>query len=108
MAPKREIKVIHARAIWRSLRGLRGAVSPMPRGAAFLIKPMRVQSPVVLNLAEWTSADAHHAALKPVDFGQGGSLGESAEWRATRSHPGITPDHEVARYELVGSAEPGS
>jgi hypothetical protein len=61
----------------------------------------------VLNLAEWTSAEAHRAALRRGSGSQYGSLGESPAWRAVRSHPGIRADHEVRRYELVGAVEPG-
>lgn len=61
----------------------------------------------VLNLAEWTSADAHRAALRRGNIGQHGSLGQSPQWQATRSHPGIRPDHDVRRYEFFGAIEPG-
>lgn len=61
----------------------------------------------VLNLAEWADADAHRAALKPVDVGRGESIGESPQWRASRSHPGILSEHEVRRYELAGAVEFG-
>lgn len=58
---------------------------------------------VALNLAEWVSADAHCDALRTADFGTQGSVGNSAQWRATRDHPGAKPDHEVLRYALVGA-----
>jgi hypothetical protein len=60
----------------------------------------------VLNLAEWTSADAHRVALQRGSAGQYGSLGASSAWRAARQHPGIRADHEVRRYQLVGAVEP--
>ena len=45
----------------------------------------------VLNLAEWTSAEAHRAALqRGADaHAQHGSLGDSPQWRAVRAHPAI-------------------
>ncbi|NBJ13939.1 antibiotic biosynthesis monooxygenase [Microvirga arsenatis] len=52
----------------------------------------------VLNFAEWTSPAAHRDALARGSYGQHGSIGSSALWRATREHPAITPDHEVHRY----------
>jgi hypothetical protein len=52
----------------------------------------------VLNFAEWTSPEAHREALARGSYGQHGSIGSSALWRATRAHPAITPDHEVHRY----------
>jgi len=52
----------------------------------------------VLNFAEWTSPEAHREALALGSYGQHGSIGSSALWRATREHPAITPDHEVHRY----------
>jgi hypothetical protein len=52
----------------------------------------------VLNFAEWTSPEAHRAALTLGSYGQHGSIGSSALWRATREHPAITPEHEVHRY----------
>jgi hypothetical protein len=67
---------------------------------------------VVLNLAEWTSAQAHRAALATNQVGEGGESGEgsggglSREWRAVRAHPGITAAHEVKRYELFAALEP--
>lgn len=60
----------------------------------------------VLNLAEWTSADAHRAALQNGTIGQHGSLGTSTEWAAARSHPGITAEHDVRRYRFFGAVEP--
>lgn len=65
------------------------------RAATFLVAE---DGSHVVNLAEWTEPDAHRAALRPADFGQGRSLGESEHWRATREHPGITPGHDVRRY----------
>jgi hypothetical protein len=62
----------------------------------------------VLNLAEWTSADAHRAAMKGGNVGEYGSLGSSPEWEAARSHPGITAKPDVRRYQLFGAVEPGS
>jgi hypothetical protein len=59
-----------------------------------------------LNLAEWTSADAHRAALKTANFGQYGSIGDTPSWRRARSFPGITADHEVKRYTLFTALEP--
>lgn len=53
---------------------------------------------VVLNFAEWTSAEAHREALRRGSYGQHGSIGSSEPWRATREHPAITPEHEVRRY----------
>lgn len=61
----------------------------------------------VINLAEWTSAEAHRAALQSGSVGQHGSLGESPEWGATRSHPGIRAQHDVRRYQFFGAVEPG-
>lgn len=61
----------------------------------------------VLNLAEWGDADAHRAALQPIDSGGGESIGDSPQWRAARSHPGIVSEHEVHRYELAGAVEFG-
>jgi hypothetical protein len=52
----------------------------------------------VLNFAEWTSPAAHREALARGSYGQHGSIGSSALWRATREHPAVTPDHEVHRY----------
>jgi hypothetical protein len=52
----------------------------------------------VLNFAEWTSPAAHREALARGSYGQHGSIGSSALWRATREHPAITPEHEVHRY----------
>jgi hypothetical protein len=54
---------------------------------------------LVLNFAEWTSAEAHRRALRRGAYGQHGSIGDSNLWRATREHPAITPEHEVRRYE---------
>jgi hypothetical protein len=65
-----------------------------------------VTGDVVLNLAEWKSADAHRVALKSADFGQYGSIGDSEAWRKARLHPGITRDHDVRRYALLAAAEP--
>lgn len=59
---------------------------------------------VVLNLAEWVSADAHRDALQPAEFGTQGSVGDSTQWQATREHPGAKPNHEALRYALVGQA----
>jgi hypothetical protein len=56
----------------------------------------------VLNLAGWTSAEAHRAALRRGSVGQHGSIGITPEWAATRAHPGIQPEHEVRRFELLG------
>jgi hypothetical protein len=56
----------------------------------------------VLNLAEWTSADAHRAAMK------GGNVGSPPKWEAARSHPGITAKPDVRRYQFFGAVEPGS
>jgi hypothetical protein len=61
---------------------------------------------VVYNFAEWTSPDAHRAALQRGSYGQHGSIGASALWRATREHPVITPEHEVRRYQLHRPATP--
>lgn len=72
--------------------------------ATFLVS---ADGDVALNLAEWTSADDHRAALQPADFGTHGSIGDGEEWRAARAHPGVTADHEVSRYALVGTVEPG-
>jgi hypothetical protein len=52
----------------------------------------------VLNLAEWTSADAHREALRRGSYGRYGSIGSSSLWKAAREHPAITTDHEVHRY----------
>ena len=60
----------------------------------------------VLNLAEWSSAEAHRAALGRGAVGQHGSIGATARWRAARGHPGITPEHEVGRYTFIGAVEP--
>ena len=60
----------------------------------------------VLNLAEWTSADAHRAALQRGSVGPYGSLGESPKWRATRSLPGMGEEHELRRYRVFGAVEP--
>jgi hypothetical protein len=69
-------------------------------------------SEVVLNLAEWVSADAHRAALRPVGTAGGNvasfGIGNSPEWQATRSHPGIASSQEIRRYELFAALEPGS
>ncbi len=62
----------------------------------------------VLNLAEWTSAEAHRAALQRGSVGQHGSLGASPEYEASRSHPGITAEHDVRRYEFFGAVEPSN
>jgi len=61
----------------------------------------------VLNLAAWTTADAHRAALQRGRVGQYGGLGDSAAWRATRTHPGILAEHEVRRYEPLAVLELG-
>ncbi|WP_324951415.1 hypothetical protein [Archangium sp.] len=62
----------------------------------------------VLNLAEWTSAAAHRAALQrgADPRAQHGSIGDSPLWRAVRSHPGIRAEHEVRRFQLLGAVEP--
>ncbi len=62
----------------------------------------------VLNLAEWTSADAHRAALRrgTDPRAQHGSIGDSPLWRAVRSHAGIRVEYEVRRFELLGAVEP--
>jgi hypothetical protein len=57
----------------------------------------------VLNFAEWTSPDAHRAALRRGSYGRHGSIGSSPLWRATREHPAITPEHEVHRYAALPS-----
>ncbi|WP_434419218.1 hypothetical protein [Nannocystis pusilla] len=62
----------------------------------------------MLNLAEWTSAEAHRAALRRGSVGQHGSLGDSPAWRAARAHPGIVAEHEVRRYRLVAAVEPAT
>jgi hypothetical protein len=59
----------------------------------------------VLNFAEWTSPNAHRAALRRGSYGRHGSIGSSPLWRATREHPAITPEHEVHRY--AASSSPG-
>ncbi|MCY1075392.1 antibiotic biosynthesis monooxygenase [Archangium lansingense] len=61
-----------------------------------------------INLAEWTSADAHHAALQrgTDPRAQHGSIGDSPLWRAVRSHPAIRAEHEVRRFQLLGAVEP--
>lgn len=59
---------------------------------------------LVYNFAEWTSPEAHRAALRQGSYGQHGSIGTSDLWRATREHPAITPDHEVRRYVRHGAA----
>jgi hypothetical protein len=85
-------------------RALESEAGP-PEGlcaASFFIS---LDGDVAINLAEWVSPDAHRAALKPVDFGRNGSIGDSLEWRAARSHSGVTSEHEVGRYELVGTVE---
>ncbi len=61
---------------------------------------------VALNVAEWTSAQAHRAALTTHTDSQGGSVGASPEWTAVRAHPSITAAHEVKRYELLAALEP--
>ena len=60
----------------------------------------------VFNLAEWTDADAHRAALGPTGTWGRESLGESTEWRAARALPGIRAEHDVRRYSLAGAVEP--
>jgi hypothetical protein len=61
---------------------------------------------MVFNLAEWTDADAHRAALEPTGMCGRESLGDSAEWRAAHALPGIRAEHDVRRYTLVGAVEP--
>lgn len=60
----------------------------------------------VFNLAEWTDADAHRAALGPTGTWGRESLGESTEWRAAHALPGIRAEHDVRRYSLAGAVEP--
>lgn len=60
---------------------------------------------LVLNLAEWTSADAHREALKRGSYGQHGSIGSSPQWKATREHPAISREHEVHRYLPIDRTE---
>ncbi|WNG15375.1 antibiotic biosynthesis monooxygenase [Cystobacter fuscus] len=62
----------------------------------------------VVNLAEWTSADAHRAALRhrADERAPHGSIGDSALWRAVRSHPGIRVEYEVRRFEFLAAMEP--
>lgn len=58
----------------------------------------------VLNFARWTSAQAHRDALARGHYGhdgEGGSIGTSPLWQATREHPGIRAEHEVCRYIRV-------
>lgn len=58
----------------------------------------------VLNLAEWTSAEAHREALRRGSYGRFGSIGSSDLWKAAREHPAITPEHEVHRYVPASAA----
>lgn len=62
---------------------------------------------VVLNFAEWTSAEAHREALRRGSYGRHGSIGSSELWRAAREHPAITAEHEVRRYALHAALAPG-
>lgn len=79
-----------------------------PRGLRAATFFASADGATVINLVEWADADAHRAALAPTDFGQGASLGDSPAWRATRELPGISPEHDVRRYELVGAVEPNA
>ncbi|PCC73613.1 Antibiotic biosynthesis monooxygenase [Nannocystis exedens] len=89
------------------LAALAGEPEPPPglRAATFFLSE---DGGCVLNLAEWTSAEAHRAALQPSGIGQYGSLGDSPAWRAARAHPGIVAEHEVRRYRLVAAVEPAT
>lgn len=60
----------------------------------------------VLNLAEWMSADAHRSALQGASTGEHGGFSGSPQWVATRSHTGITAQHDVRRYRFFGAVEP--
>lgn len=87
------------------LRGLEGDKEP-PAGLLNANFFASRDGRFVLNFAEWTSPDAHREALARGRYGQHGSIGSSALWRATREHPAITPQHEVHRYlPLCGSSE---
>lgn len=52
------------------------------------------------NYAEWTSADAHRAALEC----HGGRLGDSQAWERVRTFPGVS--FSFARYRLGFSVAP--
>jgi hypothetical protein len=79
------------------LRALNGEQSP-PKGLLTASFFASRDGGFVLNLAEWTSAEAHRQALKRGSYGRHGSIGSSALWRATREHPAVTSEHEVHRY----------
>jgi hypothetical protein len=84
---------------------LRALDASPPEGliaATFLVNG---EGSVALNLAEWESAEAHRAALRPADFSIHGTLGDSPEWRAAREYPGIEPQHEVQRYAHLETIE---
>lgn len=87
------------------LRALQGDASP-PEGLLTANFFASRDGAVVYNFAEWTSAEAHRLALRRGDHGQYGSIGASDLWRAARSHPAITPEHEVRRYEIHGADGP--
>jgi quinol monooxygenase YgiN len=89
------------------IAALASDATPQPglRAATFFAS---ADGATVLNLAEWVDAGAHRAALKPANIGQGASLGDSPAWRATREVPGVSPEYDVRRYELVGAVEPQS
>lgn len=79
------------------LRALEGEPAP-PQGLLTANFFATRDGSFVLNFAEWTSPAAHREALKRGSYGQHGSIGSSALWRATREHPAITLEHEVHRY----------
>jgi len=70
------------------------------RSATFAVSD---RGDVVLILAEWTSLEAHEQSLRNHD----GGIGSSRRWRAVRQHAGIRAEHEVRRFELLGSVEAG-
>ncbi|MQA15572.1 MAG: hypothetical protein GEV09_15810 [Pseudonocardiaceae bacterium] len=89
------------------LTALGADVAP-PRGLRAATFFASADAATVINLAEWANADAHRAALAPAYFGEGAGLGDSPAWRATREVPGISPQYDVRRYELVGAVEAGA
>lgn len=89
----------------RIITALASEPTPQPglRAATFFASS---DGATVFNLAEWTDADAHRAALAPTGMSGHQSLGDSNEWRAAHELPGISTEHDVRRYALAGSVEP--
>lgn len=79
---------------------------PAPEGLVSATFFVSADAAAVVNLAQWTTAEAHRDVLAKGPGDSQSSLGASAEWMAVRRHPAITSGHSVRRYRFAGAVAP--